>query len=81
MKNGYSCLMNNLKLIIGQFKYNNYFISQWYFCDYETINKKFITFLPFFDCENIYKLMIFVKENKKLINNVHIICSKEVSII
>lgn len=67
--------------ILDELKYNNYFISQWYFCDYETINKKFITFLPFFDCEKIYKLMIFGKENKKLINNVHIICSKEVSII
>ena len=65
--------------ILNKFGYTNSFISKWYFCDYETQNKQFITFLPFIDCEKIYKLMTFCRENKKYIENLHIVCSKNVA--
>lgn len=65
--------------ILDELGYHNSFISKWYFCDYETQNKQFITFLPFIDCEKIYKLMIFCRENKKYIENLHIVCSKNVA--
>ena len=65
--------------ILDKFGYTNSFITKWYFCDYETQNKQFITFLPFIDCEKIYKLMIFCKENRKYIENLYIICPKNVA--
>ena len=65
--------------ILDKFGYTNYFISKWYFCDYETQNKQFITFLPFIDCEKIYKLMTFCRENRKYIENLHIVCSKNLA--
>ena len=65
--------------ILDKFGSTNSFISKWYFCDYETQNKQFITFLPFIDCEKIYKLMTFGRENKKYIGNLHIVCSKNVA--
>ena len=65
--------------ILDKFGYTNSFISKWFFCDYETQNKQFITFLPFIDCEKIYKLMTFGRENKKYIGNLHIVCSKNVA--
>lgn len=67
------------KNILDELGYNHSFISEWYFCDYETKNKQFITFLPFIDCEKIYKLMTFCRENKKYIENLYIVCSKNVS--
>lgn len=65
--------------ILDELGYDNSFVSKWYFCDYETQNKQFITFLPFIDCEKIYKLMTFCRENKKYIENLHIVCSKNVA--
>ncbi len=65
--------------ILNEFGYNNSFISEWYFCDYETKNKQFIVFFPFIDCEKIYKLRLFYRENRKYIENLHIICSKNVT--
>ena len=65
--------------ILDELGYDNSFISKWYSCDYETKNKQFITFLPFIDCEKIYKLMTFCRENKKYIENLHIVCSKNVA--
>lgn len=65
--------------ILDKLGYNNSFISEWYFCDYETKNKQFITFLPFIDCEKIYKLRLFCRENRKYIKNLQLICSKNVA--
>lgn len=69
------------RTILLEFKYDNYFLSKWYFCDCETCNNKFITFLPFIDFEKIYKIVIFCRENKKYINNLHIFCSEDFAVI
>ena len=53
-------------IILFVYKFKIVLSTDLKYCDYETINKKFITFLPFFDCEKIYKLMIFGNEIFKL---------------
>ena len=69
------------RAILIEFKYDDYFLSNLYFCDYETKSKKFVTFLPFIDSEKIYKLIILDKENKKYIDNLLVFCSEDVYII
>lgn len=66
------------RAISEEFGYSDTFLSKWDFCDYETRDKKFITFLPFIDAEKIYKLKMFCEENKEYIEKLHVFCSKDV---